>query len=91
MLLSVSVYCEGAQSIPYYTIILNTILYYAILRNYHYDIYGNHVDYIHVYSGCEVRKRGMYVVIQVATDTKLDRNDLNDQICYMAIPKFAYR
>jgi hypothetical protein len=33
----------------------------------------------------------MYVVIQVATDTKLDRNDLNDQICYMAVPNFADR
>ena len=85
MLLPISVCCEGAQCIPCYTIILNTILYnimqcYTILCNYYYDIYRIRVDNIHVYSGCVVRKRGMYVVIQGPTDTKLDLkiNDLNN-------------
>jgi hypothetical protein len=93
MPLPISVYCDGAQCIPCYTAILNTILYYAMLRNYYYDIYRIRVDNIHVYSGCVVRKRGMYVVIQGPTDTKLDLkiNDLNIQIYYMAIPKFANR
>lgn len=62
-----------------------------MLRNYYYDIHRIRVDNIHVYSGCAVRKRGMNVVIQVATDTKLGLNDLNNQISYTPIPKFANR
>jgi hypothetical protein len=56
------------------TILYNTMQYYTILCNYYYyyDIYRIRVDNIHVYSGCVVRKRGMYVVIQGPTNTKLD-------------------
>ena len=69
------------------------IKHYTILCNYYYDIYRIRVDNIHVYSGCVVRKRGIYVVIQVGTNSKLDLkvNDLNIQIWYMAIPKFGNR